>query len=325
MATRAVERAIWFVEMARRPRYWLPNQPYFLTLRTVDRQFLLKPSPETRNITGACIARALKKYPVQLLFFDSNINHIHAAFYLLPDQVDNASQFCQLLDGLLARELNRHWDRTGPFWSSRARIEPIVDDDALVEKLLYSACNTVKDDLVEHPSHWRGYSTYRALAQGEVERFWYVDRTAWWRKGGPVSGQSVEEFVRWIEVKLSRLPAWEGLSEAQRQSRFRHLVRGVVEQKKKERSAEGRSAMGVRSLDAVDHRERPASAKRSSVQPLCHASSKAGRMAYRDLWRAFIDLYREASARFRSGDLSVQFPSGSFRPRLVAIHASAFP
>ena len=52
--------------MANRPRWWKENTIYSETKRTVDRQFLLRPCPEIRNMIGACIGRALRKFPVKL-------------------------------------------------------------------------------------------------------------------------------------------------------------------------------------------------------------------------------------------------------------------
>ncbi len=43
----------------------------------------------------------------------------------------------------------------------------------------------------------------------------------------------------------------------------------------------------------------------------------------KDSYRLFDEAYREASARFRAGDLSVQFPPGCFRPAGPFVPADA--
>lgn len=63
--------------MARLPRWQRDGAVLCETRRTVDRQFLLKPCPETRNIIGACLGRALKKHKVKLYWFAPNVNHPH--------------------------------------------------------------------------------------------------------------------------------------------------------------------------------------------------------------------------------------------------------
>jgi len=57
----------------RKPRLWSPGIVYELTLRTEHRMFLLKPDIDTKNILGSSLGRALKRFPVQLHAFDSNI------------------------------------------------------------------------------------------------------------------------------------------------------------------------------------------------------------------------------------------------------------
>ncbi|MCP4600726.1 MAG: hypothetical protein GY847_13280, partial [Proteobacteria bacterium] len=63
--------------MARLPRWQREGAVFSETRRTIDRQFLLKPCPETRNIIGACLGRALAKNKVKLYWFEPNVNHPH--------------------------------------------------------------------------------------------------------------------------------------------------------------------------------------------------------------------------------------------------------
>ena len=43
--------------------------------KCIDDMFPLKPTPELRNIVGACLGRAQKKYPVKVFWVDANVNH----------------------------------------------------------------------------------------------------------------------------------------------------------------------------------------------------------------------------------------------------------
>ena len=108
------------------------------------------PCPEVRNIIGACLGRALRKFPVKLFWTEANTTHMQNGRSPFPDQLDNMSKFDQMFYSLLSRELNRLWDREGPVWSTKNRGIECVDDAAAEDRLLYSMTNPVKDEGIFH-------------------------------------------------------------------------------------------------------------------------------------------------------------------------------
>ena len=65
---------------------------YFITNRTLQGRFLLKPSPYVNNLIGGVLARALRLFNVQLYAFVFASNHFHmvvkaAGGQLSPNQV----------------------------------------------------------------------------------------------------------------------------------------------------------------------------------------------------------------------------------------------
>jgi hypothetical protein len=309
--------------MARRPRRYSADAAYTEVQRTVDRQFLFKPDPAIRNIIGACAGRALRKFPVDLFWLDFNINHRQVGRAPLsdsPEHIQNLVRFDQLFNSLLARELNRHLGREGALFSTRNRSQECVDDPSLEQQLLYAVTNVVKDGLVDRVAHWKGVSSYRQLATGRKDRYWFINWTRWWGAGGPLSKRSPEEFVEWVEVELSPLPSWAGMKPEARQAMFRRLVRQLEQDYRVEREREGRRVSGPRKLARVDPRSRPREQKPRTRQPHCHASTARGRRLYDQDWREFLKEYYSASARYRGGEWTVEFPAGSFRPPLIEVY-----
>ncbi|MBW2737097.1 MAG: hypothetical protein JRH20_32350 [Deltaproteobacteria bacterium] len=287
--------------MTRRLRWLKTGTAYCETQRTVDRQFLLKPSKETRNIVGACAGRALKKYPVKLFWLDVNINHKHVGRAALSDSaehLENLFRFDQLFNSLVTRELNRIYDREGPLFSTRNRTHEATDDSALEQQLFYAVTNVVKDGLVDRVSHWEGVSSYNQLATGQVDTYTYIDRTAWHRAGGRHSKKPPEAFTKTVTLELSPLPEWEHMSPGKRQAHFRREVRCQESAFREVREREGRTAMGRKKLAKVDPRDRPKTSKPKTRQPVCHSST--------------FDYY--ASNLWMGGFWNVGFPSGSIRP-----------
>jgi putative transposase len=310
--------------MARTRRLWQPHIVYSATIRAVNRAFRLKPTRESREIIGASIGRALEKHPVNIHWFDSNINHVHFAFSLTLEQTPHASRFLQHVQSLIARGLNKlHKHQEGPLWSSRARVRPVLDDDAVLSQLLYSATNVVKDGLVESAGQWPGFSSFRALASGQDLRFSYIDWCAWWRASQGKKKPSPLKYVKHTRFALVPIPAWSGMSRDKREAFYRRIVREHESELRREAEVEGRGVMGLGRLQAVDPYDRPAENKPRTVAPLCHTTSATLRREYEARWKEVMAAYVEASARYRSGEPEAEFPEGMFRPPLVTIYSAS--
>ena len=309
--------------LARIPRRWRSFAVHCEVRRTVDRQFLLLPTPEVRNIIGACLGRALKKFPVRLHWADANVNHLHIGRCAIPGQTKNLSNFNQHFYSLLSRELNRLWDREGPVWSSRVRSREAIDDQSLEQQLFYSVTNMVKDGLVDKVTHSKGFSCYSSLATGKTEKYWYYDRTAWWKQGGPLGRKPLSAFKKWVKVKFEPIPTWENVPEHKWQAHFRREVRCVEQTERSTREKEQRRPLGPVKLSKLDPRSRPRTTKKRTKQPLCHASDMEAAAAYKREWRVFLDAFYRASGKFLSGNYHVEFPDGSFRPPLVSLYTAS--
>ena len=309
--------------MARRPRRFTPNAAFCEVQRTVDRQFLFKPDPAIRNIIGAAAGRAQQRFPVKLYWLDFNINHKQtgkAALSDSPEHLQNLVRFEQLFNSLVARGINRLLGREGPLYSTRNRSEEADDDASLEQQLLYAVTNPVKDGLVDRAAHWKGVSSYKQLATGEVDRYTYIDWTAWHRAGGKHSRKPPEAFTETVEVELSPIPAWAGLPAHKRQALFRRRVRELEQDYREQREREGRHVMGKRKLEKLDPRARPKTRKPRTRQPLVHASTVAGRREFEAGWRAYLEAYYHASGLYLAGEFDVEFPAGSFKPPLISVN-----
>ncbi len=306
--------------MPRRPRLYEPNVVYDITVQTVDRQFLFKPTPEITNIIGASLARAQRAFPVDLHYALANVNHPHLGASASEERLPNFEPFLNLSMSLIARETNRVWHRKGPLWMSRAHVAPCVSDERAEERLCYAMTNPMKDGLVDKLSQYPGFSTYRELARGEGQRYYYFDRTAWWKQGGPAGKRRLEDFIVWVPLEVSPLPHLQKLTAPQRETRFRHKLKEYEEKFRDQRKSAGKTVFGVKGLREMNHRDRPKSDHKRSVQPLCHASNAEQWIEYQKKFRETQKARMEASIAFRQGQFDVEFPRGTFPPPLKTMY-----
>jgi hypothetical protein len=333
--------------MGNKIRWVKPNQVYEVSLRTVDRQFLfvpnhhpenpllastchlnaldlnndLIPEPSIINIIGAALGRALEANPVRLHCFEVNVNHMHEELSADEEQVDNVAEFMRCAHSLIARGVNKTWDREGHVFGGKARIHPCIDDKAAEQKLLYAVTNPIKDNLLESPSKSPLFSTYDHQAKGKPLRFWYIDWDAYWTAGGNrKKSHRVKDYLKWVTWSCAPLPSQLNMSESQRQTWMRKQVKDIVNECRQTRKQEGKSVLGKRALFELDPRDRPKNPKRSGSAPLCHASDKELAKEYRKQWREFVHQFIQASADYRRGHYFREFPEGSYRPPLVKIY-----
>ena len=158
--------------------------------------------------------------------------------------------------------------------------------------------------------------TARALLFGEkIEGTWY-DRAAFYeaeRRGKQVC---LAEFAVPYQVPLAPLPFLEGKSEAETRAFYRNMVTEIEQETHQMCMDQSRQLLGATAILGQDPHSQPRQAKRSPA-PLCHASRKRLRRAYRKAYRRFVSLYRQAVERFCLGDVEPRFPQGCFLPPLL--------
>jgi REP element-mobilizing transposase RayT len=143
------------------PREILPGRFYMVTRRCTQRQFLLRPDPETNNAFIYCLAEAAQRFGIDILLPSALANHHHTVIY---DRHGTVPAFTEHFHKMLAKSQNALRGRWENFWSSeQVSVVHLVDAGDVMRKLVYAATNPVKDRLVERVHHWPGVNGLSAL------------------------------------------------------------------------------------------------------------------------------------------------------------------
>jgi len=138
-----------------------------VTRRTAQRHVLLRPDDATNNAFFYCLISAAKKFDITVLLPMVMSNHHHTVVY---DPHGRVPEFEHYLHTLMARSQNMLRGRSENFWSSEetCRVE-LIDVNAVIDKLIYTAANPVSAGLVERAHHWPGVNEITAfLNQSEL-------------------------------------------------------------------------------------------------------------------------------------------------------------
>ncbi len=121
------------------------------------------------------------------------------------------------------------------------------------------------------------------------------------------------------ELKLAPLPCWRNLSTAQIRKQVAQMVAEIEADAAKLREELGTTLLGMENIRNQNPLHRPTRSKHSPKPP-CHAATKEMRERFRQAYRGFVEMFREASLKLKFGYVTQAiFPKGSFPPSLAFV------
>ncbi len=280
------------------PRQVLPRQFYLITRRCAHRQFLLHPDAATNNAFLYCLIAAALRCEIDVLLPCAMSNHYHVVIY---DRVGRYPEFIEHFHKLLARSQNALRGRWENFWASEQTcVVKLVDREAVIDKLVYTAANPVQDHLVDRVQCWPGVNGLGALLA--VRPLRATRPRHFFRADGPMPDA--------LELPLT-IPAELGPAAAV-VAELRDRVRAVELERAGERARTGRRVLGRRGVRAQSWRDCPASLEpRRNLRPRVATRSKWARIEAQVRNRAFAIEYASAREQWRNG-LPAVFPAGTY-------------
>ena len=288
----------------RRPRRLTPGARWFVTVRCARSQFRLLPDDERTELFKFLLAKALARCPGVAFHAAAQMsNHFHL---VLTDHDSELANLMEYFDGQLARALNAVDRVRGQVFERRYSAIEIVDDDALLDRIVYAITNPVAAGLVRTYHDWPGLDGW--FGKAEVLPCacfrWRAHRRAVddaSRLGQP--RPSREDFTDRVDLVFTATDAVD----------VERVRNAILNREERIADAHSGDVLGARAVLEVDPFDSPRRSKRGPM-PLCHASTRETWMAFRDGWRRFVGAYREASQAFRRGAVSAWFPAHTFRP-----------
>ena len=291
-------------------RMFDPQTIAFMTARCIQARLLLRPSNETNEVLGGVLARAARLMEVEVFAYGFASNHLHL---LVRAPRGNLPKFMQFVLANIARKVGWLVRWRGTFWERRYSASPVLDEEALHERLRYILSHGVKEGLVRKVRDWPGLSCLRMLVRGSRRTFrWFAWSKRWSSRRERAATDRFHE--RWTEretLELTVLPHWVNTPPKRRARWVLEMVRAA----EREAEAAHEHVLGRANVLGQNPHYRPKRPKRSP-RPYCHATHAADRIAFIEDFHAFVASFRAASARWRQGDLTVEFPPGAVRPFL---------
>jgi REP-associated tyrosine transposase len=280
------------------PRQVIPRQFYLITRRCTQRQFLLRPDTATNNAFLYCLIDAASRSEIDVLLPCAMSNHYHVVIY---DRAGRYPEFIEHFHKLLARSQNALRGRWENFWSSEQTcVVKLVDREAVLDKLAYTAANPVLDHLVERVHQWPGVNGLSALLNGRAIR---ARRPLhFFRPDGNMPDE--------LEMSLT-IPSELGHT-AEVLLELRDRVRRLELERAAERKRMASRVLGRRAILAQSWRDQPGSREpRRNLRPRIATPNKWARVEALQRNRSFVSAYVDARSRWRDG-VAIVFPPGTY-------------
>ncbi|MBC7978341.1 MAG: hypothetical protein H7138_25430 [Myxococcales bacterium] len=276
----------------------LPGQFYLVTRRCTQRQFLLRPDEATNNAFTYCLVEAAQRSQIKVVLPCAMSNHYHAVIF---DQFGRYPEFVEHFHKMFARSQNVLRGRWESFWSSeQVSVVRLVNREDVIDKLVYTATNPVKDGLVDKVHHWPGVNGLNALLGGRPLR---ATRP---RHFFRCSGAMPREVELLLTIPSELGPETEVLEE------LRQRVAAAEESFAAERQQTGRRVYGRRAVLDQPWQGQPDSiAPRRGLRPRIAAHCPSARIEALRRDREFVVDYAAAREVWRGGGV-VAFPAGTY-------------
>ena len=286
------------------PRRIIPDATYLVTRRCTQRLFLLKPSQRTTSIFVYCLAVSAQETGVQVHAVGVLSNHYHA---VCTDPQGRLPEFMAYLHRLIATCMNAAMGRWENFWASEQPSAVLLENDEdILDKIVYVACNPVAAGLVAKAEHWPGLMAYRAgktLSAARPEVFF--------RKDGDMAESA---SITLTPAPLSTTPSGQSYAE-----HIGKLVQNREQEIQNEMAMLGRAFMGKAAVLRQKVTESPFTrAPRRRMNPNVACKSKWHRIEALRRLKAFVSEYKKAFLEWRHGNRAVVFPAGTYALRIHA-------
>ncbi len=286
------------------PRQIIAGSFYKITRRTSHRQFLLRPDETTNNTYTYCLAEAARRFDIEIIATNAMSNHHHTDIF---DRYGRIIEFVHHFHRTFAVAQNAHLGREENLWSSDPPCYVrYIDPSEILDSLVYTLTNPVKDGLVERVSQWPGVNSLQALLDRRPLR---AHRPAhYFRADGPMPDVVMLELV---------IPPELGDADTVR-AELRKRVQAAERGYAKDRAITGERVLGRTAVLRQSWRAAPKTvAPRGALRPRHAARSLWRRLEVLRRDRAFLEAYRAARLSWLAG-FDVVFPVGTYWLRRFA-------
>lgn len=293
-----------------------PNAVYFITTRTIASRLWFINNNKLEHYILAFLAKYQEMYGVVVYGFILMGNHYHL-IAKFPNS--NRSHFLRSFNSIIAKLVASFVPTFdgGRLWARRARVQILPLNSDVEHWSFYLALNPVSGGQTEKYSEYPLYNSFTDAACQRVKKFELIDWSDYNNRKRYNSNIKPLDCVKTYSLNYSRLPGYENFSHKEY---VKYLYKNVERRRLeivKKRISEGKGFAGRKAILATTPGSKPKSTKtseRNTKRPLILTLCTEAKRICTEKYFLILAAFKEASRRYRSGEFSVEFPIGTYRP-----------
>jgi len=288
----------------------------FVTTRSRNSELWFVNNQELEEAVLGYAAKFSERYTVKLyaLAIEGNHTQTPADF---PQC--NRAGYMRDFNSCVARAVPRYTPEYpgGRFWGRRYSAELLPAGEDIEAKFFYTVLQPVQDGLVEKISDYPGYNCFHDSVWGisrKVKVICWGNYHAAQRYNPSVS---IKDYTEEFDLRYERVPGYAHLSQKEyallmHKKLEERRLKLVQQRKSKGLGFAGREALLRTRRGAVPRKTKTSTrtSHRPRVLAVCAARARAAKAWYFSIYAQ----YKEASRRYRAGELNVKFPPGTYMP-----------
>jgi len=305
--------------MSYHPRIECRDVASFQTTRTRNSALWFVNNPSLEEAILGYAARYATRYKAKIFALAIEGNHIQKVA-LFPEA--NRAAFMRDFNSAVARAVPRYQSKYpgGPLWARRYSAEYLPGNADIEDRFFYTVLQPVNDGLVDDIEDYPGYNCFEDAIYGTERQFRVVKWKEYndarrWNPSVPI-----ETFTELCTLKYDRLPGYEELSQEQYVSRMRSKLKARTSEILQARRS--KPSLGATRLKEIKAGAKPKKTKTSGPKdhrPRVLSKNPERRSAGEAWYFSIYFKHRESSQRYRSGETSVEFPPGTYKPPLFTV------
>jgi hypothetical protein len=306
----------YIIYVSYHPRNETADYYSFQTTRCRNSELWFVNNPQLEEVILSKAAKCATKYEADIYALAIEGNHIQfPAFF--PKL--NRAHFMRDFNSYVALAVGWHVPTYsgGRLWGRRYSQEFVPSASDLEEEFFYTVLQAVQDGLVERISDYPAYNCFHDAVWGIKRKFKLVrwrDYRAAKKRNHKIA---IRDYTEIYTLNYKRLPGYEHLPQREYALMMEHKLEERRQKIVAQRTAQGLRFMGPEKLRQVIPGSLPGKTKTStenSHRPRVLSRDPELRQQTLEWYFARYYAYKKASKRYRSGDVTVEFPPGTYKP-----------
>jgi len=213
----------------------------------------------------------------------------------------------------------------GRVFARRYAEQAVPTNEDIFERFFYCALQPVLAGLCRRISDYPGYNSFYDAIQGKVRKIELIN----WAKYRQVKRYNVKvhptDFITQYQLFYERLPGFEDLSQAEYAKMMlaelrKRTAKIVTELERKGHKFATKAQL--RKVSAGKAAKNPKVSQRHSKRPLVLTACRKAKQNFLNWYFSIYYRYKSAVEKYVAGDVSVEFPPGTYRPPLCMVPVS---